>query len=262
MLVVVSSACSDDGATGALHLSADDELGAGTQTGSTASVAGAEQVGLVPVNVAASEVLNSRHSTLMALSPDEAAWLDRHGYPTPEEMEMLSSHDLRALEDAMRNRRDPKAAALVGHRRLLDGDIDGAWSAFAAGSELGSLYARQEMALIATQRLTGLPRDSLSQADQGNLMVMVAQLEVAKLLGDHRAQDYIDRYASTLDWKRYGKHVLTQTAEFMRQYGEGARARGERPLGPDPRPNADAWSRLSSDPNAMVTVYERAPAGG
>lgn len=203
------------------------------------------------------EVLGAEHQSLIALSPEEAAWLDRHGYPTNEELEALLSYDPAKLEDAMRNRRDKKAAALLGHRRLLEGDVDGAMYAFAAGSRLGSIYARQQLALTTTQRVTGLPRESLPEADQGNLQVMVAQLEVAKLLGDHRAQEYIDRYAHTLDWEHYGKHVLTQAVEFMRQYGEDARARGVRPMGPDPRPNAEAWGRLSADPNAVVNVYER-----
>lgn len=216
-----------------------------------------ESDSLQEATVQASEILEFRHSNLLALSRDEAAWLDRHGYPTPEELEDLASYDLDALESAMRNRHDPKAAALVGHRKLLEGDIDGASSAFAAGAAFGSLYARQQMALTNAQSITGLSREDLDQADQGNLQVMVAQLEVARLLGDHRAQDYINKHAATLNWKHYGKHVLAQTAEFMRQYGEGARARGQRVVGPDPRPNADAWSRLSSDPHATVTVYRR-----
>lgn len=209
--------------------------------------------------VAAMDVLVAQHSSLLALSAEEAAWLDRHGYPTAEELEALSTYDIRELENAMRNRRDRKAASLVGHRRMLDGDIHGAASAFAAGADLGSLYARQQLAISTAQSVTGLPLDKLWQADQGNLQVMVAQLEMAKMLGDHRAQSYIDRFTTNFDWQRYGKHVLTQTAEFMRQYGEGARARGERAMGPDPRPNADAWARLQSDPDGLVTVYRRKP---
>lgn len=209
--------------------------------------------------VSAREVLASRHFSLLALSREEAAWLDRHAYPTQEEMDALPTYDIEALESAMRDRRDAKAAALVGHRRLLDGNVDAAVFAFGRGAELGSLYARQQLAIAMAQSVTGLPVEDLWQADQGNIQVMVAQLEVAKMLGDHRAQAYIDQFTTNFDWRGYGQHVLTQTAEFMRQYGEGARARGERAMGPDPRPNADAWAQLESDPNGFVTVYERRP---
>lgn len=208
-------------------------------------------------HVSRSEVLAARHSNLFALSAEEAAWLDRHGYPTPDELDALLTYDIDELTRATRNRKDPKAAALLGHRRLLEGDVDGAWAAFAAGSSLGSLYARQQMAIVSAHQITGLPIDDLGQADQGNLGAMVAQLEVARMLGDHRAQALIDRYTTNFSWDLYGKHVMAQTAIFMDQYGEFARARGERVRGPDPRPNAEAWAKLQEDPNALVTVYTR-----
>lgn len=207
------------------------------------------------------DVLSSAHPTLLALSRDEARWLQRHGYPTASEMERLRSFDVEQLETALRNRKDVRAGALLGHRLLLDGDVAGASSAFSAAAAFGSLYARQQMALVNTMDLTGLPMDRLGEADQASLGVMVAQLEMARLLGDHRAKAYIDRYASTFDWKLYGRNVMNQTAEFMRQYGEFARAVGRRPAGPDPRPNAELWSSLGSDPNAAVTVYDREPGG-
>src|SRR5690606_1108127 len=101
--------------------------------------------------VAAQEVLESRHSGSMALSREEAAWLDRHGYPTSEELDALSRYDVTTLEDGLRERKDIKAAALLGHRLLMDGDVVGARSAFAAGADLGSLYARQQMAIVASR---------------------------------------------------------------------------------------------------------------
>ena len=209
------------------------------------------------IAVKGGDILASPHSSLLALSAEEAGWLARHDYPTPEEMNALRTYDLTALESAMRNRRDPKAAALVGHLRALRGDIDGAASAFGVGANLGSLYAWQQLALVGTQKATGLPVTALAQADQGNLGIMVSQLEVARMLGDHRAQAMIDRLAVNFDWDVYGKHVLTQTAIFMDQYGEYARATGARVVGPDPRPNAQLWEQLRTDPDAMVNVYTR-----
>ena len=204
-----------------------------------------------------SQVLGARHANLLALSEEEAAWLDRHGYPTQAELDALLTYDVDDLSSATRNRKDPKSAALLGHRLMIDGDLDGAWAAFEVGAGLGSLYAMQQVAIVSAQRATGLPTENLAQADQGNLGVMVARLEVARMLGDHRAQVLIDRYAKNFHWDVYGKQVLAQTAIFMDQYGEYARARGERVRGPDPRPNADAWANLEKDPNGLVTVYTR-----
>ena len=217
--------------------------------GDVASVTGAQLKG--------GDLLSSRSPGLHALTAEEANWLARHGYPTAEELDALATYDLDTLEASMRNRRDPKAAALVGHARALRGDIDGAVSAFAYGADLGSLYARQQLAIAATQQATGLPVAQLADADQGNLGILVSQLEVARMLGDHRAQALIDRYAVNFDWNAYGKHVLAQTAIFMDQYGEYARTTGSRAIGPDPRPNAVQWAQLERDPDALVTVYTR-----
>lgn len=211
--------------------------------------------------VNAEEMLSSPHSNLFALSVEEARWLERHGYPTADELASLAMSDLAGLEETMRNRKDPKAAVLVGHLRERQGDIDGAVSAFAFGANLGSLYARQQLAIAATQEVTGLPASDLAmQADQGNLGVMISQLEVARMLGDHRAQALIDRFAVNFSWDKYGQHVLKQTSIFMDQYGEYARATGSRAVGPDPRPNAGMWAKLQEDRGALVTVYTRQPS--
>lgn len=211
----------------------------------------------MPMHVPASEVLSAKYPSLLALSEEEVAWLDRHGYPTQAEMDALHTYDVEELSSATRNKKSQKAAALLGHRKMMDGDVPGAWAAFAAGASLGSLHAMQQMAIVSTHRSTGLPIDDLAQADQGNLGVLVSRLEVARMLGDHRAQALIDRYATNFDWNHYGKHVLTQTAIFMDQHGEFARARGERVQGPDPRPNAEAWAKLQEDPSALVKLYTR-----
>ena len=68
----------------------------------------------------AEELLASPHSNLFALSVEEARWLERHGYPTADELASLAVSDLAGLEETMRNRKDPKAAALVGHEARDD----------------------------------------------------------------------------------------------------------------------------------------------
>lgn len=198
------------------------------------------------------------YPSVVALSAAEAAWLDRHGYPTEAELQAVDSFDIAALEGAMRDRRDSKSAALVGARRLRDGDLAGASSAFARGSELGSLYARQELAFVELMTATGLPQDSLHETrDQASLTTFVAQMEVARIMGDHRAQANIERYASNFDRQSNSQAVLSQVVELMRQFGADAAVRGVSATGPDLRPNAAEWTQLKVDPNARIVVYRR-----
>lgn len=211
-----------------------------------------------PTAVAATEVLSAEHQSLIALSEAEAAWLDRNGYPTEVELNGIASADIQALEAAMRDRRDGKSAALVGARRLHDGNLSGAISAFARGAELGSLYARQELAFAELMDSTGLPRDALNETvDQASLTTFVAQMEVAQIMGDHRAKANVARYAGNFDWSTNSRAVLSQVVEFMRQHAADAAVRGVRATGPDLRPNADEWLQLPVDQNARVVMYGR-----
>lgn len=257
-LCFAAAACSDQ-STG--NLSAEgDSSGHGIRTPAVDNVG--PRYSAAPrekYDVIAEALLGSPDSSLLALSKEEARWLDRHGYPTQAELASIHSFDIDALEDAMRNRGDKKSAALLGHRLVADGDVDGALAAFSKGAKLGSLHARQQLAIYSAHRITGLPVEDLAAADQGNLGVLIASLEVARLLGDHRAQALIDKYGENFYWDTYGKQVLTQVGVLMDQYGEYTSARGERSFGPDPRPNSERWARLSGNPRALVTVYTRGP---
>lgn len=215
-------------------------------------------LGRRPKTMAAMEVLSAEHQSLIALSDAEAAWLDRNGYPSEAELIGIASADIKMLEASMRDRRDGKSAALVGKRRLQDGDLSGAISAFARGAELGSLYARQELALAELMDSTGLPRDALHETvDQASLTTFVAQMEVAQIMGDHRAKANIARFAGNFDWSTNSRAVLSQVVEFMRQHASDAAVRGVRATGPDLRPNEDEWLQLQVDQGARVGVYGR-----
>lgn len=211
--------------------------------------------------IGAEELFATPGSELLALSAEEAAWLDRHGYPTLAELEAVQSYDPDLLEDAARNRGDMKSAALLGHRLAANGDIGGALAAFSNGANLGSLYARQQYALHSAHRATQLPIDRLAESDQGTLGILLSRLEVARMLGDHRAGALIERYGANFNWDQYGRDVLAQAATFMDQYGAYARARGRSPVGPDPRPNAELWNDVQGQQGALVTVYTRTPDG-
>ena len=257
-LVAVVSGCTEDSASSADSSPSAKEVNAHERMGSGGSMQrGLEASEGFKEEVVGSNVLEARHAGVLALSAEEAAWLDRNGYPTQAELDAWQSYDTAVLDSAMRNRGDPKSAALLGHKLLMEGDLDSAVGVFSQGAYLGSLYSQQQLAIVSAQRASGLSRDELANADPGIVGVMVARLEMARMLGDHRAQALIDQYAVKFDWNAYGKQILTQTAIFMDQYGEYARARGERVRGPDPRPNADAWANLRKDPNGLVTVYTR-----
>jgi len=204
------------------------------------------------------ELLSSPHSSLHALSFEEALWLERHGYPTAEEIQSVMEYDRERLSHAVRNAKDKKAAALLGHRLLEEGDVGRALAAFQAGADLGSLYARQQLAIVSVHRVTGLPLDEVANADNGNLSVLIAQLEVTRMLGDHRAGTLVEEYGRNFDWRSHGRGVVRQSAQIMNAYGQYARDTGMPPAGPDPRPNAARWAELQADPDALVTVYRRA----
>ena len=204
------------------------------------------------------ELLEDADATLAALSQAEAAWLKRNNYPSQHELEVLGSLDIKVLEASMRNNRDGKAAALVGLRRLRDGDLPGAMSALARGAERGSLYARQELALVQLMAASGLPREKLHEAtDQPSLSLFVAHLKVAEILGDHRATASVTRYASNLEWASQAESVLAQVVELMRQHSADAARRGVRATGPDLRPNREAWASIQQNPDQFVRLYPR-----
>jgi hypothetical protein len=254
-LVILAVGCSQ-GADEVLERAAEHQ---------TARAVGAPAPGIPRVaanhaftKVSARELLASESSTLLALSPEEARWLDAHGFPTAEELAAVASMDTEALEAAVRNGRDARAAALLGIQRLLADDLHGASVAFAVGSSHGSLFAREQLAIVDLQRAVGLSREQLANTfmhDQ--LAVFAGQIEVAKMLGDHRAQVYLDRYAGAMDASRHADDVLRHAAEFMRQHGEDARVRGVAATGPDPRPNAGLWKEMQERPDMQVAVYDR-----
>lgn len=70
------------------------------------------------------EVLESDPS-MVALSVEEARWLRVRGFPTQAELDALPFRGISELELKSRGRGDPKAATLLGLKRLQDGDARG-----------------------------------------------------------------------------------------------------------------------------------------
>ncbi len=207
------------------------------------------------------EVLESDPS-LVALSVEEAQWLRAHGYPTQAELAALSSQDIRDLELKSRGRGDPKAATLLGLRRLKDGDARGAIGALSYAASLGSLYARQQLAYAELQAQTGYTPGSQIVPDFSSQARFVARMETVRILGDHRVDRYINQVAGKLDRTRYSDDILAQTTEFMRQIGEDAAIRGVKAPGPDPRPNQELWEILQKNPGTGSMPVFRVGGGG
>lgn len=200
----------------------------------------------------ASAVLGSDLAVIGALSKEEAHWLERNGFPTAEELDALPSLDEKKLFLAM-HQGNGKAAALLGHKRAAHDDLIGASSAFARGAQLGSLYAREQHALVELMRVSEVRDGQIVAFPSEHDVVLAARMEVARMLGDHRAEQYIEKFAANVDRTRYSDDILGLTREFMRQYGAT-----ESPRAPDPRPNADLWKELeSAPPSSMVSLYQR-----
>lgn len=189
---------------------------------------------------------------LGALSEEEAAWLEEHGFPTAEELGAVPLLEEEELFNAM-HQGNAKAAALLGHVRALKGDFAGASSAFYRGMQLGSIYAMEQHAIHGLIEASDVQDGRIIATPSAIKALFVAEMEVARMLGDHRVDHYIRQYASGLDMSIHADDILSQTAEYMRQYGMS-----EAPRAPDPRPNASLWSQVdAADPDGIVSVYLR-----
>lgn len=205
------------------------------------------------LRMSAQEVMDAANPELLALSADEAAWLDKHAYPTPEELQLIDTYDTQALEDALRNHRDAKAGVLLGHQMVARGDLDNAASAFRVAARTGSLHALQQHAIVELERVRARGGDA-----SGMTGAFVARMEMSRMLGDHNADFLIQRYAPDFDRRRHAAGILAQITEFMRQRGSDAQVRGIPSVGPDPRPNGQEWRRLEvSTELDEFQVYDR-----
>lgn len=199
------------------------------------------------------DVLGMPNPELLALSIEEAEWLDKHGYPTAEELQLLDTFDSHELELRLRNQRDGKAGALLGHQLIERGDHAKAAAVLAASASTGSLYAYQLLGVAQLER-----RRASGGFTQSSEALFVARMEVARMLGDHNVDMLIRRYAPDFDRKRHAAAVLAQVAEFMRQRGADAQIRGIPAMGPDPRPNSQEWRRLEVATSVdEFEVYDR-----
>lgn len=200
------------------------------------------------------EELKGADSRLIALSGAEAAWLEKHHYPTQADIEGSKKMTSSELKTTALSSNDPKQLALYAGRLADEGYKVAAMAVYNQAASAGSIYALEESALL--QYEVGKERFGNSP-DSKN--ILAANLEVAKILGDHRASSLTFSYLQSYDLSKNSETVRLQTSEFLRQLGSAAQSSNSVAPGPDPRPNQDIWSDIdragaNSEP---ITIYAR-----
>lgn len=205
-----------------------------------------------PVVVAANEVQANPNAHLLALSPEEAAWLDRHGYPTEEELAQVPFLDLRDLE-RRHDAKDLNATVLLAHKLLDEGELDDAWTVFNIAAQRGSLYAREQSAIV------GAIVDRTRSPKLAHEYTLVAlDMEIARIFGDHRVDALIRRElppGAITPVVQSG--VLAALPVQLQLIAEDAKLRGVPPPSPDPRPNGVLWEQIDAGTVSEATVYPR-----
>lgn len=191
---------------------------------------------------------------LIALSIEEAAWLDRHHYPKAADLTEAESIDPRHLAGT----RDPRLMTIAGSAFMKRGMNFRAMSSHLGAGTHGALYSYQQGAIAER----ALYEERFGPTDVDTAGVLRARLEVALVLGDHTTQYLLDTSMADVEAMASPRHVQSQAREFLRSIAEDARLQGLPPPTVDPRPNAAQWKdlyRLSRSGAAgdLVTVYER-----
>lgn len=203
-----------------------------------------------------SSAVLAQDQRMIALSPAEAEWLRKHYYPSKTELENLDSLDM----DALRGTRDPMSATLLGLAAIARGNTPGSSGILQNAATMGSIYAYEESAIaeyqLTLQRLGPAARASAEDS-------LRAKIEVAKILGDHRAGTLLGKYIPDYNDNSSAGIVQQYTTEYLRQLGNNAQLLGAPPPGPDPRPNLEQWNDLEKLQQAgtseMVDVYSVRP---
>ncbi|HRG15215.1 MAG TPA: hypothetical protein PLB00_04430 [Pseudomonadota bacterium] len=179
---------------------------------------------------------------LEARTPEEAAWLDRHGYPTQEELDALDAMtELELAERAARG--DLAAMALLGEKQLRQGKIVEGQSNLNESAMLGSIWAILALAD--------------SQKARGNTIGAIELYQLAALRGDWLSpslhmQTGLRKEIKTAELLFTPGNVATLFANMQRLRA----LRGLPPLGVETRPNP--FNRPGGDD--PVGVYPRSRA--
>lgn len=195
--------------------------------------------GIVPVLPPASRYVRRSETTLFdALSPEDAAWLADHGYPTFAEVDGLAAQAeqglaLRAAEG------DLGAQVLLGMKQNGSGRFKNGYSNIGDAAARGSTFA-----------LAALAKD---QQEAGNVVESAAWQRVAMMRGDWRAAEFVGYKGPELSpWQvqqadRYAIRYMLNLEHRRRELGLG-------PFNNTLRPGFDWRAPESGD---QVGVYDR-----
>jgi len=171
----------------------------------------------------------------IALSIEELRWLQRHAYPSDRELALVAMMDTRPL----RGNKDPRQSTLQGLALLQQGDPAAGAALLLGAGAMGAIYAYEEGAIADHALMEQRLGKSVDLDD-----VLRARLEVAKVLGDHRAEWLMAKHLPSYPMPERAEHVQRHATEFLRQLGQEGQLTGMSVPGMDPRPNRDQWIRL------------------
>lgn len=211
--------------------------------------------GRAPEEIALGVIL-AGDTRFVALSEEERAWLDRHYYLTQADIDAAKHVPDEALQRALT---DPYAQTIWGKRLLQRGNVMGGIAVLKNAASHGSVYAYEEAALAVLEE--AMQRNG-GRADNQQVLAFRSSMEVAKILGDHRADAMFDHHFPGYDERANAHNIQQQTTEFLRQLGENAQLQGTAATGADPRPNADEWLNLAQlaahgGTGDLVPVHQR-----
>lgn len=185
--------------------------------------------------IRSSSELVASDARLIAISMEELEWMKNHYYPTQAEINSLATLDI----DSLNGTNDPKLQTLFGLAAIRQGKPMASLGMLEDAASKGSVYAYEELALAEY----GIANERFGKSIDGD-RVLRARLEVAKILGDYKADALIKQYLPNFDDRANAAVVQLQTTEFLRQLGTHGQLQGYRTAGPDPRPNLDQWNDL------------------
>lgn len=205
-----------------------------------------------PAQIVSADDIKAMDPSLVALSPEEAAWLYKHGYPTQAELDALPTTSIDELWQRVRAG-EQRAMTLLGLKYEQEGDLSQAASIQALAAQKGSLFAQEKMAELSLSEHNPTEDPTL----------FYLYMQIAKIFGDHRADAIIvSTLPSNMNASVRRQMELSALASLpvqLQLIAEDARLRGVPQPTPDPRPNADLWSQLDNGTLTQAPVYPVTP---
>jgi hypothetical protein len=184
-------------------------------------------------------------SPLDARSPEEAAWLNRNGYPTSEEYLALEATSEEELAARAANG-DLAALSLLGIKQVSRKAYANGYANLEEAAARGSIFA-----LVALAE---------SQARVGEISNSIAWVRLAHLRGDHRVYDFLPHLDSY--WTTITPFMLRQAdSSAARFYQNLTQLRASRGYGAFDNTLRPGFGERAPEPGDSVGIYSRDPRG-